>query len=276
MSLYEKYKDEAEFRDKFVRPLLNRLGFYGVAEQHGSNEFGKDFVFSELHRLGGMRHYAAQVKHEKKISQGASVDGLLSQIKQAFSKPFKRADSPRECHVASVYAFNSGEITDGAKEQMLAELAKERYGDNVHFLDGERLESLGQWATLQSDANARSRLLGLRATFQFLLVTLNKFDVKEQPEYQPFFIHGIELYLSEPVLALSDDAFINGLLVLWDHLQLAEATRKILVNCVGNPTKMKENVAKVKDGIMVSAKLIETLRNRIDDTLSKLKPLIEE
>jgi hypothetical protein len=64
MSLYERYNDEAEFREKFVKPLLNRLGFYGVSEQHGSQEFGKDFVFSELHRLGGMRHHAAQVKHE--------------------------------------------------------------------------------------------------------------------------------------------------------------------------------------------------------------------
>jgi predicted DNA-binding transcriptional regulator AlpA len=59
--LYDRFKDEAEFRDSFVKPLLNRLGFYGVSEQQGSQEFGKDFVFSELHRLGGMKHYAAQV-----------------------------------------------------------------------------------------------------------------------------------------------------------------------------------------------------------------------
>src|SRR5438094_3499090 len=103
MSLYERFKDEAEFREKFVKPLLNRLGFYGVSEQHGSQEFGKDFVFSELHRLGGMRHYAAQVKHEGKINQGGAVDELLTQIRQAFSKPFTRADSPREGHVSAVY-----------------------------------------------------------------------------------------------------------------------------------------------------------------------------
>jgi hypothetical protein len=28
MSLYERFKDEAEFREKFVKPLLNRLGYY--------------------------------------------------------------------------------------------------------------------------------------------------------------------------------------------------------------------------------------------------------
>jgi hypothetical protein len=51
MPLYKRSKDEAEFREKFVKLLLNRLGYYGVSEQHGTQEFGKDFVFSELHRL---------------------------------------------------------------------------------------------------------------------------------------------------------------------------------------------------------------------------------
>jgi hypothetical protein len=132
MLLYERFKDEAEFRERFVKPLLNRLGYYGVSEQHGTQEFGKDFVFSELHRLGGMRHYAAQVKHEERINQGAAIDGLLSQVRQAFAKPFKRADSPRECHVSAVYVFNSGEITVNAKEQLLSELGMAHYGDNVH------------------------------------------------------------------------------------------------------------------------------------------------
>jgi hypothetical protein len=66
MSLYERFKDESEFRERLIKPLLNRLGFYGVSEQHGTQEFGKDFVFSELHRLGGTRHYAAQVAEETK------------------------------------------------------------------------------------------------------------------------------------------------------------------------------------------------------------------
>ena len=122
MLLYERFKNEAEFREKFVKPLLNRLGFYDVSEPHGSQEFGKDFVFSELHRLGGMRHYAAQVKHKAKINQGSSVDALLTQVRQAFAKPFTRADSPRECHVSAVYVFNSGQITANAKDQLLNEL----------------------------------------------------------------------------------------------------------------------------------------------------------
>jgi hypothetical protein len=40
-----------------ARPVRRSLRYL----LHGTQEFGKDFVFSELHRLGGMRRYAAQV-----------------------------------------------------------------------------------------------------------------------------------------------------------------------------------------------------------------------
>ena len=94
MLLYERFKDEAEFREKFVKPLLGRLGYYGVSSSTAHRSLAKTLSFG-THRLGGMRHYAAQVKHEKRINQGTSVDGLLSQVRQAFAKPFKPADSPR-------------------------------------------------------------------------------------------------------------------------------------------------------------------------------------
>jgi hypothetical protein len=128
MSLFDRFNNEAEFREKFVKPLLNRLGFYGVSEQHGTQEFGKDFVFSELHRLGGMRHHAAQVKHVESLNQGSAVNDLLSQVSQAFATPFHRADSIRECHVSSVYMFNSGTITANARTQLVSDLGRERYG----------------------------------------------------------------------------------------------------------------------------------------------------
>lgn len=116
-------------------------------------------------------------------------------MRQAFAKPFKRADSPRECHVSAVYVFNSGEITDGAREYLLSALVAERYGDNVHFLDGEQLEALNEWATLQSDSNARARLLGLRSALRFIIATLEEYTTKGRPDHHPMFIHGVELYL---------------------------------------------------------------------------------
>ena len=271
MPLYERFKDEAEFREKFVKPLLNRLGYYGVSEQHGTQEFGKDFVFSELHRLGGMRHYAAQVKHEERINQGTSVDGLLSQVRQAFAKPFKRADSPRECHVSAVYVFNSGEITTNAKEQLLSELGRERYGDNVHFLDGERLEALNEWATLQSDANARARLLGLRSALRFIIDVLKEYQEQGKPDLLPLFIQGIELYLSEPVIC--DEQFIEALLLLRTQLQLIEEVRKILIKYVGDTAALEKNSPGLRNAARNALPLATTLCQKVDAAIEKMKPL---
>ena len=268
MLLYERFKDEAEFREKFVKPLLNRLGYYGVSEQHGTQEFGKDFVFSELHRLGGMRHYAAQVKHEERINQGTSVDGLLSQVRQAFAKPFKRADSPRECHVSAVYVFNSGEITANAKEQLLSELGRERYGDNVHFLDGERLEALNEWATLQSDANARARLLGLRSALRFIITTLEEYSTTGKPDFQPIFIHGIELYLSEPVDC--DDQLLVLLYRLWQMLQIIDGVRKLAMPLSKNAEKLVTTVQKHSQNALSLAK---EACQKVEAVIEKMKPI---
>ena len=275
---YERFTDEADFREKFVKPLLNRLGYYGVSEQHGTQEFGKDFVFSELHRLGGMRHYAAQVKHEERINQGTSIEGLLSQVRQAFAKPFKRTDSPRECHVSAVYVFNSGEITANAKEQLLSDLERERYGENVHFLGGERLAALNEWATLGTDANARTRLLGLRSSLRVTIHLLKKCESEGKPSFQPMFIQGIELYLSEPVN--SDDQMIQSLLELWQRLQVLEALNKLLSKYVGNKSpKVKdflENESKDLKGMAKDAlSRAREISKKVDALIEKMKPLGE-
>jgi hypothetical protein len=271
MLLYERFKDEAEFREKFVKPLLNRLGYYGVSEQHGTQEFGKDFVFSELHRLGGMRHYAAQVKHEERINQGVAIDGLLSQVRQAFAKPLKRADSPRECHVSAVYVFNSGEITANAKEQLLSELGMAHYGDNVHFLNGERLEALNEWATLQSDANARARLLGLRSALRFIIATLHEYQLEGKPKFEPMFIQGIELYLSEPVNC--DDQLLVSLFKLWQQLQIVEMMRKILIKYPLDTVGLEKNAPKLRQLAQDARTLATGICHRIDAVIENVKPL---
>jgi hypothetical protein len=271
MLLYERFKNEADFRKKFVKPLLNRLGYYGVSEQHGTQEFGKDFVFSELHRLGGMRHYAAQVKHEASINQGASIDGLLIQVRQAFAKPFKRADSPRECHVSAVYVFNSGMITANAKEQLLSELGLERYGDNVHFLDGDRLEALNEWATLQSDANARARLLGLRSALRYIIDVLKQYQEQSTPDSRPLFIQWIDLYLSEPVLC--DDQFIKALFLLRELLQTIEEVRRILSKYTVNSVVIKKKLPTLTKTARMGVPLATTLCKKVDAVIEKMKPL---
>ena len=107
MSLYERFNDETEFRENFVKPLLNRLGYYGVSELHGTQEFGKDFVFSELHRLGGMKALCRS-PHEVRDSVHPNVaiedeTELVFFVEHgAFDRPLLRigrADAVKKCQL---------------------------------------------------------------------------------------------------------------------------------------------------------------------------------
>lgn len=123
--LHDRYKNEEEFRKEFIRPLLTRLGFVAVAELHGSQEFGKDFVFSELTPFGFLRHYAAVVKHIKSINQdGLKCQEILSQVKQAFSVKFQLPDNEAEHKISNVVVFNSGKITEMVENGYVLNLMK--------------------------------------------------------------------------------------------------------------------------------------------------------
>jgi hypothetical protein len=273
MPLFERFTNEADFRDKFVKPLLNKLGFYGVSEQHGSQEFGKDFIFSELHRLGGMRHYAAQVKHEKSVNQGRIVDDLLAQIRQAFSVPFTRADSPRQCYVSTVYVFNSGGITENAKEQLLNNLEREHYGDNVLFFDGDRLDALNQWATLQTDTITRARLLGLRSTLISISLSLNQ-HLTGTSDLRPHYTPGIELYLSEPVGLEIEQ--VGLLFKLWAMLQGLEAFRTMALARAAPAaatTLLAEMAPYFKETTQEAHALTIELWKTVDAAMKKMNPI---
>lgn len=271
MPLYGQFKDEADFRDRFIRPLLNRLGFYGVSEQHGTQEFGKDFVFSELHRLGGMRHYAAQVKHEETINQGKAVDELLTQARQAFAKPFTRPDSPRACYVSAVYIFNSGEIATNAKEQLAAYLEREHFGDNVIFLAGERLVALNEFATLQTDANVRARLVGLRVALQFIVIDLTTHYLEAKTSLVPLFTHSVELSLSEPVII--DTEFLRQLFRLWINLQALESLRANYVYRPKDGDAFKEIAPKIIELAKEALLQIKEIQKAVDAAIIRLEPL---
>jgi hypothetical protein len=146
--LYERFPNEAAFRTQFILPLLNRLGFREVALTHGQHEFGKDFVFAETTRFGFSKYNAALVKHLENITQGqhAVLEDILRQIKEAFTVPAPLTNPTRDKYMSSVYIFNSGGITEGAKTYLLESLKRGTFGDNVHIFDSASLESANQFA----------------------------------------------------------------------------------------------------------------------------------
>jgi hypothetical protein len=277
MSLYDQYSNEAEFRANFVKPLLNRLGFFLVTDYHGRREFGKDFVFSELHRFGGVRHYAAQVKHERTIGLGKAVDDLLTQVNQAFANPFTLPDSHQSAYISAIYVFNSGSITDEAKDDLINRLGRERYGENVYFLDGERLDSLNTWATYQEDKEARHRLTGLKLQLRLnsliwksiedSLKTAGKFREARGP-----ILTAVESFLTAPLFP--EDINLDDLAQIWQDARIIDAinTRYLLASPVKQEIREKdmESALKlVKEVLEYSDKVIR----QVDVLLLRLKPL---
>ena len=201
--LFDKYKNEKEFRSQFVRPLLTKLGFLSIAELDGPQEFGKDFVFSEITPFGFVRHYGVVVKHLKSIKQTSKpCSNVLSQIQQAFSVKFQLPDSASETHISSVLFMNSGNITPGAIKELRSALNFEKYGENTHIFDNERLSQLDQSATFSEQQVVIPRLQGLAATLNLNRIVWGNIEkhLPEFPESRGCFTQALEDYLASPYL----------------------------------------------------------------------------
>ena len=272
--LHDRFTSEEQFRDEFIRPFLNRLGFLSVAELHGSQEFGKDFVFAEVDRFGQMRYYGCQAKHERSIRQGAMVDGLLSQIRQMFEISFALPNSAMVHHISAVYVFNDGEITANAQTQIRGLLRREHYGDNAHFLDGQRLEDSSQWARYQEYRDIRQRLSGLLAqahlnarVWQFIAES-----AKQQGRtVMRSFTHGIEEMLTNP--PPGDLLNTETLLLLWT--EIAELDGRITAQAgkifsLGDRT---EEFAAIEHHALTAIRVNNDLIRQISHALERVKPI---
>jgi len=276
MSLYEQFSDEASFRTNFIRPLLNKLGFFLVAEYHGRREFGKDFVFSELHRFGGTRHYAAQVKHQPKIAGGKAISDLLTDIDQAFTNPFKLPDSLEDGYISAFYIFSSGTITDEAKDDLINRVRIPAYRGNVHLLNGERLDSLNKWATFQNDQYVRHRLSGLRNQ---LMINIKIWDsIREGAEKNKFseargaMLAGIETFLSSPIFP--ERISENDVMRLWQLARIIDSicSRYLLGTKVTEEIR-KQDTKTVSELTVNSILYAQKIISEIEGVIAELKPL---
>lgn len=202
--LFEKYKNEEEFRSLFIRPLLTKLGFLSIAELDGPQEFGKDFVFSEVTPFGFMRHYAVVAKHERKLNQpGKLCETVLSQIRQAFSVSFSLPESGRNEHISSVIVMNSGNISTNAEKWLRSELNRERYGENTHIFSSERLIQLDSSVAFNEQSNLIPKLRGLISTIDLNLIVWDSMSrcLPQFQEARGCFTRALEDYIALPFLS---------------------------------------------------------------------------
>jgi len=155
------FASEADFRKKWIAPFLTKLGYVLVTHSHGSGEQGKDFFFADYDRFEHRRFYAVQVKLGDIGAGQTELDGLLNQISRCFTVRIRNYREADEKRISAVYVMASGSISMQAREYISDFCKAQPYGENVYFLDGDRLDHLNRFVDHHFDQQLRSLLSGL-------------------------------------------------------------------------------------------------------------------
>jgi hypothetical protein len=139
----QKYeKDENLFCIEVLSPLLRKMGFLAVRYTHGTQEYGKDFTFSELTKFGELRHYGLQAKAGNISGKvNSQIDEILGQINDAFSMPYYELGSKDARYISVFMVAISGSFTENAKQKLVEKIPKGAIG-SVYFIDKEKILEL--------------------------------------------------------------------------------------------------------------------------------------
>jgi hypothetical protein len=215
------YKDEDDFIQRFLVPLLQRLGFALVVNYHGKREFGKDLVFMEIDRFGHVRYCGLQAKYEQSISLNG-IEGLISDCKQAFANPFVHPNTGGQERIEIFYAVNGGSVSDEAKDHYFKSLQCPE-GRSVRLFDGKSLLMLDRWATVNRIDAITERLGGLlvdvrynRSITDHVRRTLENYFCGHSKEIPPsrFRLEACSAYMACPFIA--QEKFIGHVEKYWE------------------------------------------------------------
>lgn len=156
-----EFASEADFRQKWIKPFLGKLGFVHVVHHHGPGEQGKDFFFADYDRFENCRFYALQAKLGN-IGVGRELDEILDQVKRCFTVKLRFHKDGHERRVSAVYVMVTGKISPEAQERIHDWCVGEHFGENVFFLDGDKLDRLEANMSLQADRELRQRLFAVQ------------------------------------------------------------------------------------------------------------------
>jgi hypothetical protein len=165
------HSDENDFVQRFLVPLLGRLGFGIVVNHHGQSEAGMDLIVGEIDRFAHVRYHGIQAKFENSISKSAS-HGLVQDATEAFAAEFTHPQTGAKHRISSFYAVNAGTVSDEARALFFA-LLQNKHSDNVRLLEGRDLVALDRSATVRAEST-RSLLLGLFMETRRIAATANR------------------------------------------------------------------------------------------------------
>ncbi len=202
------YSNEHDFVQRFLVPLLGRLGFGIVVNHHGQSEAGMDLIVGEIDRFAHVRYHGVQAKFENSISKSAS-HGLVQDATEAFADEFTHPQTGATHRISSFYAVNAGSISDEARALFFS-LLQNKHGDNVKLLDGKDLLALDRSAAVRAEST-RNLLLALLMEMRRTSATLSRLLPRLQAiidgdgnnvvyPFERLRLVAVEVWLGSPVL----------------------------------------------------------------------------
>jgi hypothetical protein len=219
-----------------------------------------------------------QAKHIRRLSQGVAVDDLVSQIRQCFHVAYTVPFAPDDVrHVSAVYVFNTGEITENAKDQMVSMLDAP-LRSNVFIFGGHQLEAIERTGMYRRLEEIRRSVASLRAQLGFNIAQWRMAQQTLKPQcgqpswhFGPSFVAGIELHLANPVLP--EIITIKDLGALWSNIGIFEQihTKHIISPRSFPPEVEREDISTVFE--LIDSQLIPiamSLSQRIEEWILTL------
>jgi len=136
---------EAKFREAFLIPLLQRMGYRDVIEYHGNAEKGKDIICWYLDPSGQKRFVALVVKKGNihgAVGKPGNASEILSQTQQVFDEPYTDIYGLKEVVMDECWVVVTGDILDTAVESIRGRLRKSNLEKFVRFLDSRKILDL--------------------------------------------------------------------------------------------------------------------------------------
>ena len=274
----DSYSNEDNFIQRFLIPLLKRLGF-SVFNYHGTREYGRDLIFAEMDRFGHVRYHGLQAKYKGSLGQ-AAMGEVIDDCEQAFIVTFDHPQTGAREYMSTFYAVNGGSISDDARERYFGFL-KPRRGDNAKLIDGKALVVLDRWASISRQQLFGETLLGLRSEIIMNRERMAKFtpalqNILQDPNAYPFPIsrfrdEASSSYLVRPV---TTERIPYDLVA--QYSEQARAFNRRLDACLGGSVTVprKEGTARVI--LQEASKFGERgmqIQAAVEVTLAELGPL---
>jgi len=135
-------KNELMFNEEVLLPLLRKMKLDNIRYTHGTDELGKDFIFSLRTKFNDEIHFAIQAKAgDLSGSANKKIEELINQVKIATKNPFYKIADESQHYIAIVIIAISGKFTNQAEKRLINELPVE-YKGSVKFWDKQKILAL--------------------------------------------------------------------------------------------------------------------------------------